>query len=111
MIIGLLDQTGGVATPAASDGAYTVTANASLRCRVVHLMTQGAYVSESRAEMSERRILMWDSTYTMPANARVTVAGMTFSVVDATVSYPRGPWGTVEFGRAEIVEATVQDGS
>lgn len=105
MIAGLLDQLGTVYTADPTTGAFTVQAQASLACRVVHLATSGAATGEERAELAKRRVLMWDASYVMPANAQVLVGGERFNILEGTDSAPRGPSGAVVYRRAEAVRA------
>lgn len=105
MITGLLIDTATVYTPAVSGGAWTVTAQASLKCRLSHSSLPGAALGDFREEAGGQHILLWDPTYTMPSDAQLLISSERWNVVEGTQRALRGPMGTIVFRRCLVVRA------
>ena len=100
-----LDQTAVVYTPHATTGDYTVTANASLACRLAHITTGQVEAAQERGDVSHRRRLLWGTAYTMPTTAQVLIAGQRWNVEPQTIEQLRGPSATAVYQRCTVVIA------
>lgn len=99
-----LDQTASVYTPG-SDGDYTVLNTNSLVCRLVHFTASGNQPADERADLAPLRRLLWESSYTMPANAQILVESKRWNVEPKTVEAIRGVDGSTEYYRCTVVVA------
>jgi hypothetical protein len=95
-----LNQTAAVYTPGAN-GDFTVLAKSGLRVRLAYKPTAATGAAE-RDELDERRLLLWDEDYTMPASAQVLVGGQRWNVRPGTVGALRGLDEKIIYRRAEV---------
>lgn len=100
-----LDQSATVYTPHATTGDYTVTAKTGLACRLAFAASNRPGDLGERADVGERRRLLWAETYTMPEAARVTIGGKNYNVIPGTVGAIRGPAGAVTYYRCDVEAA------
>lgn len=104
-MIGLID-TAVVYTEGVSSGAFDVVDTAALACRLAHPSRSAELSAPERAELAAMRELLFDPTYILDEHAQLDVGGVRWNVKAGTVAYPRGPNGSVAFGRADVVRAT-----
>lgn len=102
-MLGLIDTA--VVYSVGSGGAYDSVTTAALACRLCHPSRSAANTGPTRAELAAMRELLFDPTYTLDEHAQIDAGGTRWNVVAGTVAYLRGPNGTVEFGRADLVRA------
>lgn len=101
---GFLRQKATVYTPDAL-GAYTVVAKSDLACRLSVLSMRGLDSSTfDRAELANRRHLMWDANYVMPADCQLDVLGERWNPAQGTQEMVVGLDGTTTmYGRMDLV--------
>lgn len=103
---GLLNQTAIVYTRAAS-GSYSTVANSALACLILKVSPRAATSGMGRSELTARRRLMWDPAYTLPAEARLLVDGVTWQVQRGTHgTYRDHITGAAIYRAAEIERVT-----
>lgn len=101
-----LNKTATVYTPHVTTGAYTVTAQSGLTCRLAYIEQGGSGIGGERENIGSKRRLLWDAAYTMPDNAQVEVDGQRWNVREGTFGELTGPDGsTVIYRRCEVVIA------
>ena len=104
-----LFQTATVYTPHATTGAYSVTAQSNLACRLVQPGAGGGNVAppdDVRAEEVQGRRLLWAAAYVMPDDAQVEIDSERYNVRAGTYTAVTGPSGNVVYRRCDVVEAT-----
>lgn len=98
-----LDQTATIYTEHASTGLYSVVDRSDLACRLVHVDIGGAQSGGARAELAALRSMLFEPDYVMPETAQVEVSGIRWQPVAGTFGAFRGPSGTVEYRRCDVV--------
>lgn len=103
-MIGLLDT--GVVYIEGSSGAFDTSIKTDLRCRLAHLSGVGVS-TQDRAELLERRQLLWEPAYVMPERVQIEVNsdGVRWNVLPATIAALSGPSGAITYRRADAVRA------
>lgn len=89
-VVSLLTQSMSVFIPDTFDGDFTVLETSDVACRL-SMPGGGTAAMVSRAELLRMRVLYYDTTYTMPAEAQVLIDGEQWNVQRGTEQAPTDP--------------------
>ena len=85
-----------------ANGDFTQLDRAALPCRLAVITVRPADTGDDRERIGQRRRLLWDADYTMPASAQVEISGRRWNVLDGSYSALTDSGTATHYSRCEV---------